>query len=1263
VKIHGYRIELGEVEETLKRCPGIQQAIVIAREDQPGDKRLVAYFTGNADEQEIKLTLNHHLPHYMLPSAFVQLMQFPLTPNGKVDRGAFPTPIYILEEKEYLAPRNTAEKEIAKIFEDLLQIEKVSIDSTFFSLGGHSLLAAQAITKINRTFHCNLPLKTLFEKSTIALIAKEVELSLRQGDKSLNICRAPRDETFNLSYSQQWFWFLDQQIQDSALYTIPFLLEFTGDLDISILQKALHIIVHRHEILRTIFRVETDVPEQIILSIVGTDVRYKDLRDHKYPEEDAKRLIEAEAKRPFDLTQGPLFRFLLMRTKEKHYHFFLNFHHIIFDGYSIGVFVNELKILYESYKLMQANPLKDLETQYMDYTHWQSNIKNRALEEELENWWFKKLNDAPQFLNLPIDRPRPHIQTYSGALFEFAIVDQRDILNLKHLAQQHESTLFMVLLAAFHVFLSRYTGQSDIMIGIPVSGRTHHALDSLIGCFVNTLPLRTQSLRESAFLDLLKCVREWLLEALEHQDIPFEKIINKLKIERSLSHASLFQVMFSMVPAMEITQIEDLHLCLQNIDRGMAHFDLSLTIQETSDSLLGTFEYNTDLFLKETIVRMSGHFQKLVREIVVQPQQSINKLQFLSDAEVQKQTIAWNLQPVIYPKNDTILQQIEKWAADRPDALAVVCGVESVSYHQLNVQANQVAHTLLELGIQSEQKAVICLERSTEFISAVLGVLKAGGVYVPMDSSQPTKRINSLLQDLHPICILTNSSSKIRFSDFRVIYIDQLPVSRIDNPLIAISQEQLAYIIYTSGSTGKPKGVEIEHKSINDRVFWKNAAYPLTPDDVVLHTYSFIFDGAIINYFWPLCVGATLVISTPAEQFDPTALIQLVRKYNITTIDLLPYLLQGLLEQREIAACHSLKNVFSGGEALLGTIVQLFYVKCPFAKLHNTYGPTETTVEASAWECEPEYAGAIAPIGKPIAGAKLYILDQSQNILPIGIPGELYIGGIGLARGYLNDPSLTAEKFISNPFSPNPDDRLYRTGDLVKYSQEGNIEFLGRIDNQVKIRGYRIDLWEIESAILHMDPVEKVIVRVNGSDLHKHLVAYVTLSLSMKEEVFFKLMKHYLGEHLPAYMIPQHIVVLDTFPTLSNGKINYKALPISKHADNITCSFKRECKNELESQMLSVWKEVLDFEGLSVTDNFFDIGGNSLLAMRLMARIKNKIGISIPLIHLFQYPTIEALSASLNIHDPEKYWSPIVLMQPKGSKEPFFCVHPVGGGV
>jgi len=1254
IKIRGYRIELGEIEETIKRVKGIKQAIVVVQKTKLEDKRLIAYLIGNANEFEIKEILQQKLPSYMIPSSFVKLDKYPLSPNGKIDRKALSQQQVIQDDFEYLPPENPIQNEVAKIFQELFGIEKISICSNFFALGGHSLLGARIITRINNKFHINLPFKTIFEKPTISLISKEVNKFRKKC--SLSQEKSMKEKHIELSPVQKRFWFLEQQNPNTSIHNIPFILEFTGKISKTYLEKAINCIINRHQILRTIFKEEKQRIVQNILPKKKYKLHFEDL--HDIIENNSDALILDFANKPFNLSKGPLFNFLLLRVEKEKYQLLCNFHHIIFDGYSTNIFINELKFLYEKKQLKKNTALEKLKIQYKDYSFKENLAYSKKTTKKQINWWVDKLKNAPYLLNLSTDKPRPLSPKNIGDLYEFTIAENHDLKALKSLACNNECTLFALMLTVFHILLSRYTSENDIIIGIPVSGRTSSDLENMIGCFINILPVRTRSNSQDTFLKLLLAIKNELLDSLKNQNAPFEKIVENLKIKRSPGISPIFQVALNMLPKIEHN---DFKMTFRSINRGMAHFDLDLTLQETSKGLIGVFEYNSEIFFKKTIKLMSKYFKRIVHEILKDPKQNIYNLPILSKEEIKKSIITWNKQHVIYSSNTTIFQLIDQNIKNIPNNIAVICKDKSYTYFQLNCETNKIANTLLKLGLKKEEKVVVFLDRSIEFIPTILGIMKAGGVYIPLDTTVPNKRLNLLIKDLQPFCILTHSSLKSYFSHLKfctIIYIDNLSDTNINSPNISISKNQLAYIIYTSGSTSMPKGVEIEHKSICDRVLWKKKTYPLDFNDAVLLTYSFIFDGSIINYFWPLCTGSRLIIATKNEQIDSSALIELIQKHNITTVDLLPSILQNLLQEKELARCRSLKYVFSGGEALFGKTVQLFYKKCS-GILYNTYGPTEATVEASVWQCPKNFKAPIAYIGKSIAGAKLLILDNHKNIVPVGVPGELYIGGTGLARGYHKDQRLTEKKFIKNPFSKNTNERLYSTGDLVKYHYNGVIEYLGRIDNQVKLRGFRIELKEIEFFLSKMNLVNKAIVKVQGNSLHKILVAYVVLTQIIDEELLNKSIKTYLKNFLPEYMIPQKIVILDKLPTLPNGKINYNALPevnLKKESKNL------KFNNQIERELYKIWQKILGFS-FNITDNFFEIGGNSLLAMRLIAKIKQHLNISIPVIHLFQNPTIETLAQSISTQNIKKSYSPIVKIKAHGHKTPFFWVHPLGGNV
>ena len=1261
VKVRGYRIELGEIEEGLKQCGDIKQVVALVYENKPGDTRIGAYYQGSTSRKEIKKALKESLPSYMIPSVYIKVDQFPLTPNGKVDRKALPKPKEVDTDLDYLSPHNSYEEKLANIFETFLGIDKISIDANFFVLGGHSLLAAQAITEVNKMFCIDLPLRTLFECPTIETIAKQVEKGLKESVYPVSIFKGPKQDFYELSSSQRRLWFLEQLNPNTALYTIPLTLELSGFLERSCLQKAIKVILQRHEILRAVMKQDEEGVKQGIQKFSQVSIKYVDFSEEENPKQHAQKHISKEAKKSFDLLKGPLYRFELICLSEEKHFLFLNFHHIIFDGFSTKLLLEEIKVLYEAFLNGETPSLQEISPQYGDFVRWQERYHNRLKEKEDIAWWEKKLEGPIDPLLLPFDSLRPQNLRYDGSTLDFQI-GKKELSKLRELAKKEKTTLFSVVLTVFHLLLSRYSSQQEMIIGVPISGRIHESLNAMMGCFIETLALRTTSKNSDTFKELLKRTKKEIIEAYKHQYVPFDKLVEKLSIERSFSHSPIFQVMLNMLPKLSVREVGGMKTQLRQEDRGQSHFDLSLSLQESSQGLSGIFEYSSELFNRKTIKRMVTHFINLLKEVMKDPNEKVRHYQFLSRKELKQQLIDWNKSSIKYDKNKTILELIESWAKKRPNTLAVVCGEETYTYRELNTEANKIAHTLLSQGIKPEDKVVICLDRSKEFIAAVLGVLKAGGVYVPMDPAEPKDRTLAIFRNLAPFCILSHQRIQRSFSGKHMIHIDQMIQKKTSNPNTKISPDQLAYIIYTSGSTGKPKGVEIEHRSINDRVLWKDAAYPQAPENVMLHTYSFIFDGAIINYFWPLYAGSTLVIASGIEQYDSDALVYLIQKYQVTTADMLPIILLGLIEAKGFERCTSLKNVFSGGEVLSNEVVRQFYKKCKTAKLYNTYGPTETTVEASVWECNPKDASTIAPIGSPIAGAKLYILDENLNVVPVGVAGELFIGGEGVARGYLNASSLTKEKFIQDPFSKKKKSRLYRTGDLVKYRVDGTIEFLGRIDTQIKIRGYRVELGEIESILLHMDPVEKTAVIAQGKGAHKQLVAYVQLNPHMNNPTFKLLMEHYLAEHLPAYMIPAQVSVIKKIPTLLNGKINYKALP--KVKTNVKESpVLQDPKCKVEVHLVNIWREILKLAEISTMDNFFDVGGNSFLGMQLMSKINKEMDASIPLVSLFQHPTIKDLASLIKKPEPKDKWKSAVLMSSKGDGAPFFCVHPVGGNV
>lgn len=1260
VKIRGFRVELGEIEEVLRKVKGIEQAVVLAHEVKQGDVRLIAYFQGRALQTDLEEAASSFLPTYMCPNIYIKVDQFPLTPNQKIDRNALPLPANFKGSDNYEKPGSVYEEKIAEVFAYHLGIEKVSVDADFFSLGGHSLLVVQVVSEINKSFCIELPLNSLFEHPSVRELALQVESSLKSGERNKKpIEKYPKNGLYPLSPSQKRIWFAEQIAPSKTLYSIPQVLEISGVLDVEKFQKAIQAVFQNHEILNAVFKDRDGEPMQVIKGLSKSPFRYFDYSGKRSPEKKARYFLSLEAKKGFDLKKGPLSRFILIRVSNKKHFFFFNFHHIIFDGLSTNVFLQDVRRCYELSSIAERKFFANHHPQYTDYISWEREKRVKSSTLSSVEFLKEKLKGISLTPFLPNDKERPKFLTHKGSVLNF-LIKEKYADKIHSLVRENRTTLFTFMLTAFHVLLTRYSSRREFVIGVPSAGRDNVSLDSMIGCFINILPFPTSSKGDETFIDLLKRFRKESSEMFKHAEVPFDHLSNELEIDRSLNYSPIFQVMLNLLPRDSVQKMGDLEVNLKQLNRGMSHFDLSLTIQESSTEIMGYLEYSTEIFSRKMANGISRHFQSLVKEITKDPYQSTSQYQFLSPREVQEMTASWNNPTTEYNSKRTIVESFENQVTQTPKKIAVICGKEQLSYEELNREANKLAHTLLEKGIQPENKVVVCLDRTKEFIVAVLGILKAGAAYVPIDPQEPKDRVQSIFRDLAPSYIVTHSRVKLNFTYPNTLCLDQIDCLDNSNPSIRNLENHLAYIIYTSGSTGRPKGVEIEHGGINDRVMWKQTTYPLSSKDVMLHTYSFIFDGAIINYFWSLCAGSTLLIANNLEQYDPSALVQLIRKHRVSVTDMLPSLIHGVIEANDFEKCISLKYVFSGGEALSGEIVRMFYKNCSSATLYNTYGPTETTVEASVWECGPDFSGTVAPIGRPIAGAKLYVLDEHLNVVPTGVQGELYIGGKGLARSYLNDSKLTNNKFVNSPFD---DGKLYRTGDLVKRNFEGDLEFLGRIDHQVKIRGYRVELGEIESTLLHMDQVERVAVVLDGKDIYKKIIAYVQLRPRMNESSFQPLMEQFLGKRLPGHMIPAQVVVMKDLPTLLNGKVNYKALPDpQKSAKAFSKSKERPtCENEIK--LLSLWRELLDFADLSINDNFFEIGGNSLLAMRLITRINKEMKASLPLVSLFHHPTIKSLASFIKEPIKKQNKSTAVLMKGKGNKSPFFCVHPVGGNI
>ncbi|WP_396956092.1 amino acid adenylation domain-containing protein [Nitrosomonas sp.] len=1246
VKIRGFRIELGEIEAALLQHEQIKEAVVIVREDSPQDKRLVAYITGNVSVPDIETIRTHiktSLPDYMVPSAFVFLDSFPLTPNGKLDRQALPAPD-ISEQltREDVAPRNPTEAILADIWAEVLGVEKVSIHDNFFELGGHSLLVMQVVVRVQESFAIDFPVDTLFEKPTIIELAKTVNSFLGGGQisQSLPLTAISRTSPLVLSFAQRRLWFLDRFGPNSAFYNMAGAIRLIGELDVGVLKRSLNEIVRRHEVLRTTFDVHDGQPVQVIAPVLELDIAVADLSqlsgDRRKNE--VERYLVEEACRPFDLAIGPLVRATLLSlgvsaTSGHTEHILLfSMHHIISDGWSTGILVREFVALYEAFKARQSSTLPELTIQYADYAAWQREwLQGDRLAHQL-NYWKQQLAGAPAVLELPTDRPRPAVQSYLGANYRFTI-PENITAQLKVLSQQEGTTLFMTLLTAFNVLLSRYSNQHDICIGTPVANRNRIEIEGLIGFFVSTLVLRIDLSGNPTFTQLLKKMKAVCLDAQAHQDLPFEKLVEELVPVRDMSRNPLFQVMFALQNVPETQWVIDgLQITPVEVDTGSAKFDLHLEITERHENLEALFNYNTDLFDESTIVRMAEHFQRLLEGVVSSPDKRLVDLPLLLDFE-RKQLLDWNATEEAYPRNYCLHQLFEAQVEKSPDAIAVVFEDQQLTYAQLNAKANQLAHYLRAQGVGPEVLVGICMERSLEMVVGILGILKAGGAYLPIDPGYPRERIAFMLEDAQPVLNLIHTATReVLPENIPAVDMDAqwqaIAQCSEDNPLNLSRVQNLAYVIYTSGSTGKPKGAGLVHQGIVNRLEWMQQQYLLSINDRVLQKTPFGFDVSVWEFLWPLLTGAGLVVAPPEAHKDAMRVAQMIQDHKITIVHFVPSMLSAFLDMADVTICRSLRYVICSGEALSTSLQQKFFEKLP-AQLHNLYGPTEASIDVTMWACEQGSETAVVPIGRPIANTQIYLLDAFMNPVPVGVSGELYIGGVGLARGYQNRSTLTAERFIPNPFSKQLGERLYRTGDLARYRTDGNIEYLGRIDHQVKIRGFRIELEEIEASLLQLEQIKEAVVIVrDDSSEDKRLVAYITGNEPVPD---IEMLRTHLKTSLPDYMVPPAFVFLDSFPLTPNGKLDRKALPAPDISDQLTHGYVAP-RNPTEAILADIWAEVLGVEKVGIYDNFFELGGHSLLAITLIECIR-KQGLHAEVRMLFSNPTISGFAAELsNVH-------------------------------
>jgi amino acid adenylation domain-containing protein len=1236
VKVRGYRIELGEIEALLNRHEQVREAVVVVKEGE-GEKRLVGYLASETGEaisaDELRSHLRQSLPDYMIPSVFVQMDKLPLTANGKIDRRALPEPEVRNEQRatECVAPRTAIDEMMASIWSDVLKIDGIGIHDNFFELGGHSILAMRLISRVRDVFQVELPVRCLFELPTVAQVGERVLAALQEGLKFEipPIRVVDRNQQLPLSYAQQRLWFVNQLEPDSPFYGVPSAIRLSGQLKTTALEDCFNEIFRRHEALRTVFFMEDKNPVQIILPALETPLSVIDLRTIPSTERAAfaRQLAIEEAGRPFNLSQGPLLRLMLLQLEDEERVLLLTIHHISTDAWSTGLLFGEVSRLYNAFAQGKESPLAELEIQYADYAVWQREwLQDDVLEHQL-NYWKQQLADAPAVLDLPTDRSRPAVQSYRGAVVPFAFSQNLEE-RLKTLSQREGVTMFMTLLAAFQTLLSRYSGQEDVVVGTPIAGRNQGGVENLIGFFINTLVLRNKLSSRQTFRDLLRQTRDVALGAYANQEVPFEKLVEEVQPERSLSHQPLFQVVFSLqnIPGDGLV-LEGLTLTRFRQGAGIARFDITMTMAETGQGLPGTLEYSTDLFDEATIKRMLGHFNILLENLVTNPDTPIARLRMLPQEEAEQILFKWNDTGVDYSRDVFAHHLFEAQVERTPDATALVYEDCSLTYRELNCSANQLAHHLIGVGVKPEVMVGLCVERRIEMVVGLLAVLKAGAAYLPLDPTNPAERLSFMLQDADVAVLLTQESLLDSFASHwgQTICLDadwpQIAEQQSSNPGLAIDGDQLAYMIYTSGSTGKPKGAMITHAGLANYLNWATAAYAAGAGRGSLLHSSIAFDLTVTSLYPALLSGGVVELVSEASGIEGlAAALQRGGDYSLLKItpahlQVLNRLLSGT-QKRGLA-----RALVIGGEALPGEALREWQEQAPETRLINEYGPTETVVGSSIYEVRAgERVSGVVWIGRGIGNTQIYVLDEGMELAAVGVAGEIYIGGAGVSRGYWKRAEQTAERMVANEYGEG---RLYRTGDVGRWNSAGELEYVGRKDEQVKVRGYRIELGEVEVVLKEMEGVSEaaVMAKEDGSGSVR-LVAYV----GSKQGVEVRRLREYMEERLPEYMTPSAYVVMEELPLTVNGKVDRKALPEPEGSIEETGEDYVAPRTAVEEMLAGIWVEVLDIDDVGVEANFFELGGQSLLAMILMSRVCDVFGVDLPLRTLFEHPTVAGLS-------------------------------------
>ncbi|MEW6733018.1 MAG: amino acid adenylation domain-containing protein [Acidobacteriota bacterium] len=1273
VKVRGYRIELGEIESVLLNHTDVRDTIVIAREDRPSNKQLVAYLIMEQDStvniNELRAYLKEKLPEYMLPSAFVMMECLPLTPNGKVNRRALPAPQLadtMIASEGYLAARSPIEEIVVEIWASVLNIEQIGVNDNFFELGGHSLLATQVISRFRAIFSLEVPLRSIFETPTVAGLAEQIQVLKRteQGLIIPPIVPVTRKQDLPLSFAQQRLWFLDQFEPGNPTYNMFAAVRLKGTLNVTVLAQSINEIVRRHESLRTLFINVNGQPKQEILSELNILLLVIDIV--MLPEQELNteltRIAAELRQHSFNLATGPLIRTLLLRINDKDHALLMNMHHIVSDGWSIRIFVRELVTLYTSFSTGKPSLLAEMPIQYADYANWQQEwLRGDVLEQQL-GYWQKQLAGELPVLQLSTDFARPPLQTYRGAT-RVILLDKQLVAELKMLSRREGATLFMTLLAAFNILMQRYSGQEDIIVGSPIAGRNRAEIEGLIGCFLNIVPLRTDLSGEPSFVELMQRVRECALQAYAHQDIPFEKLLEHLQPARDLSRTPVFQVFFNMLNLhSEHTQIAGLSVEPLVNAEARAKFDLTLYLREQYDSIKLEMVYNADLFSSERVEEMLEQYQRLLVEIVAEPTSRVSSYSLLTNKT--KTVLPNPTEPLSDKWEGSVSRLFEAQAAQVPTQIAVQDERSKWTYQQLNERSNQLAHYLISKDLRPADVVAIYGQRNATLVWTLLGVMKAGAAFVILDPTYPATRLIDYLEiaevqgwiGLLPAeMVAAELTEYVEQQQYRCC-IDLSSETELavltsqcsDNLAITVAANELAYIAFTSGSTGKPKGVMGRQGSLTHFLPWLKEQFGLNEKDRFSMLSGLSHDPLHRDIFTPLCLGARICI--PDEQYmrEPLRLAQWMRDEGVSIAHLTPAMAQLLTQAGAEIRITALRYAFLVGDVLTWRDVKRLKELATEVQCVNYYGSTETQRAVgyhlvTMSESQVEKQKEILPLGRGIKDVQLLVLNASRQMCGIGEVGEIYIRSPHIALGYIGDEELTRARFITNPFTGQETDLIYRTGDLGCYLPNGIVEPLGRADQQVKIRGYRVELGEIEAVIGEQEGVaEAVVIARQYEDGEKRLVGY----LVAKPEVVMVTtqLREQLKKRLPEYMIPSAYLVLEKLPLTPNGKVDRKALPAPEQLSTQLAANYIAPQTELERGIAAIWQELLKLEKVGIHDNFFELGGHSLLIVQVQSKLQTRFGYNLPIVEFFKNPTISSLALFLSQQE-QKQKEPLSLQQ------------------